>query len=221
MNLFGTIFVKTVKFLWEESIYLVVYNVLTLIAVLGGPALLLSGIPIVMLIGGIFLFAAPPALFGIFWLTYQISLENAVGFGTYFEGAKQHLKATYIWGGINLVVVITLASNVLFYQGIEAQWSFWVGTLFMGLLISWVVVQLLMLALYPHMVEPNFKLTIRNALSLIAVNPFAVVGMAIVAIGILWLGVKIPLVLAFLSIAVAALIAAVTVAALVAVTRKK
>ncbi len=221
MNLFGTIFVKTIKFLWEESIYLVIYNVLTLIAVLGGPMLLLSGVPIMMGLGGIVLLAAPPALFGMFWLTYQISLDNAVGFGTYFEGAKQHKKAAYIWGAINLVVLITLMSNVLFYQGIEAQWSFWVGTLFMGLLISWVVVQLLTLALYPHMVEPSFKLAIRNALSLIAVNPFAVVGMAIVAIGIVWVGAKVPLVLGFLSIAVTALIAGVTVTELVAVTREK
>lgn len=221
MNLFGTILKKTVKFLWDESIYLVIYNVLTLIAVLGGPFLLLLGFPISMLAGAVLLFAAPPALFGMFWLTYQISLGNAVGFGTYFEGVKQHKKAAYIWGGINLVVLITLLLNIFFYQGIAAQWSFWVGTFFVGLLITWVVLQLLTLALYPHMTEPNFKLALRNALSLVAVNPFAVIGMAIVAIGILWVGAKVPLVLGFLSIAVAALIAAVTVRELVELTRGK
>ena len=68
---------KTAMFGWEEIIYLVIYNIVALTVLAGGPALVIMGItisPLLMMLGSILLFLTPPVLFGLFWLTYQISL---------------------------------------------------------------------------------------------------------------------------------------------------
>ncbi len=214
---------KTALFGWEEIIYLVAYNIVTLVALLVGPTLLMTGINIgsalLMLAGSVAMFAIPPALFGLFWLTYQISLGNAVKFGTFWVGAKQHKKTAYFWGGINLLVIITLVSNILFYQAMTVTWAVFVGQFFYGLLVVWLILQLMVLALFPHMVEPNVRLALKNAMALIAVNPFAVIGMAAIVIGEIVLGGNFPVILGLFSVSLAALVASVTVAELIAISR--
>ncbi len=214
---------KTALFGWEEIIYLVAYNIVTLTALLAGPTLLMFGVnggsALLMLAGSVLMFVIPPTLFGLFWLTYQISLGNAVKFGTFWDGAKQHKKTAYIWGGINLLVILTLVSNILFYQAMAATWAIFVGQFFVGLLVVWFILQLMVLALFPHMVTPNVRQATRNALALIAVNPFAVIGMAAIVIGEIVLGGNFPVILGLFSVSLAALVASVTVAELVAISR--
>ena len=129
---------KTAMFGWEEIIYLVIYNIVALTVLAGGPALVIMGItisPLLMMLGSILLFLTPPVLFGLFWLTYQISLGNAVKFSTFWDGAKQHRKTAYIWGGINLVIIVTLVANIIFYQQQKAVWAGYIVLLFIGLLL--------------------------------------------------------------------------------------
>lgn len=216
---------KTMVFGWEEIIYLVPANIVTLTALLAGPSLMLMGINRgavwLMLAGSVAIFAIPPALFGLFWLTYQTSLGNAVKFSTFVDGAKQNPKPMYIWGGINFIVSVTLISNIVFYQGFTANWAVFVGQLFYGLLIFWIILQLLTLAMYPHLEVQSFRTAFTNSLKLMAINPFAVVGMAIITIGVMALGGYTPVVLGLLAVSFTALIASVTVEELTTIARKK
>ena len=215
---------KTALFGWEEIIYLVTYNIVTLATLLAGPTLVTYGVSggsaLLMLAGWALVFAIPPALFGLFWLTYQISLGNAVKFSTFWDGVKQHRKTAYVWGGINLVVIVTLLSNILFYQAMEADWAAFVGQFFVGVLVVWLILQLMVLAMFPHMVEPGVRLATRNALSLIAINPFAIIGMAAIVIGEFLLGTYFQVVWGLFSVSLAALVASVTVQELVQISRK-
>ncbi len=225
MILIWDILKKTVLFGWEEIIYLVVYNVLTLVALMAGPSLVVTGVNMssagLMLLGSALMFAIPPALFGLFWLTYQISLENAVKFSTYFDGAKQHPKPMVIWGGINLLVVVTLISNIIFYQSLETTWAGYAGIFFYALFIVWIILQLLMLAMYPHLEIPSFRLAMKNSLKLLAINPFAIIGMAVIIIAEIALGGYFTVVLGIISVSLAALVANVTVGELIAAMRKE
>jgi len=172
-----------------------------------------------MMLGSILLFLTPPVLFGLFWLTYQISLGNAVKFSTFWDGTKQHRKTAYIWGGINLVIIVTLVMNIIFYQQQKAVWAGYIVLLFIGLLLVWVVLQMLTLALFPHMVEPNVRLAMKNALMLIAVNPFAVVAMAVIGVGGIVLGTIFTVVLGLFSVSLAALVSSITVQELIKISR--
>ncbi len=216
---------KTILFGWEEIIYLALANIIALAALLAGPTLVVTGInrgsALLMLAGSVVMFAIPPALFGLFWLTYQISLENAVKFSTFVDGVKHPPKPMFIWGGINLLVVVMLVSNILFYQAMEAGWAVFVGQFFYGLLIVWVILQLLTLAMYPHLETPGFRLALKNALRLLALNPFAIIGMMVIVIGEMALGGYAPVVLGLISVSLAALIASVTVAELIAISREE
>ncbi len=214
---------KTALFGWEEIIHLVLANIITLAALLAGPTLVITGInrgsALLMLAGSVVMFAIPPALFGLFWLTYQISLGNAVKFSTFVDGVKQPLKPMFIWGGINLLVVVMLVSNVIFYQAMEAAWAAFVAQFFYGVLIVWLILQLLTLAMYPHLETPGFRLALKNTLRLFAINPFAVIGMAVIVIGEVALGGYAPVILGLLSVSLAALVASITVEELVKISR--
>lgn len=213
---------KTAFYGWEEIIYLVIYNIVALIALAAGPSLVIMGLstsPVLMLLGSVLMFAIPPVLFGLFWLTYQISLGNAVKFGTFWDGAKQHRKTAYIWGGINLLVIVTLIANIVFYQQQPAAWAGYVVMLFNGLLLVWIILQMMVLALFPHMVEPDVRLATRNALALIAINPFAVVAMGAIGVGMLIVGFSFPVILGLFSVSLAALVSSVTVQELIAISR--
>lgn len=224
MILIWEILKKTLQYGWEEIIYLVIYNIVTLAALLAGPTLLVTGVnsqSALLVVAGIVLLALiPPALFGLFWLTYQISLGNAVKFSTYFDGARQHPKPMAVWGGINLLVMVTLISNVIFYQAMTAAWAGFVGLFFYSLLVVWMVLQLLVLAIYPHLEQPGFRMAFRNAMLLVAVNPFAVLGMAAVAVGGVILGGTVPVLMGLASVSLAALVASVTVKELIAIATK-
>jgi len=224
MTIIWDVLKKTMLFGWEEIIYLVIFNIVTLTALVLGPALVFIGVNksvALMALGSMAMFAAPPALFGLFWLTYQISLGNAVKFSTYVDGARQYPKAAYIWGGVNMFIVVMLISNIIFYQSLAATWAGFAAVFFDGLLIVWVVLQLLTLALYPHLVEPSFRLAMKNALVLVAVNPFAVVGMAVIAVGGVLLGLYVPVLLGLISVSLAALVVSVTVDELIALTKSR
>ncbi|HEY84729.1 MAG TPA: hypothetical protein G4N96_06420 [Chloroflexi bacterium] len=215
MSLIWPIVKKTLLFLWDESFLLVIFNVLTVIIVAGGPVLLMTGLTgsiESLLLGAPLLLAMPLAIFGLFWLTYQISEGKAVKFSAYFLGAKALLKPAYVWGGINLGVGFLLATNIAFYRGQGAAWGIYAAAFFAGLTLFWFALQLLALSLYPRLVEPGFKLAIRNALVLLGMRPTAALALLLLSLIVIVLGMFVPLTAIIISFSFVALLTNVTTA---------
>ena len=116
----------------------------------------------------------PFVTFGLFYTARDIGLGKGIKFKTVFVYGKDYWKPAYIWGGLNLLMLVVLWMNIRFYSGLEAQWAGFVQLIFVALIIFWLILQLISLAIYPRLVEPGFKLALRNAAVIMARYPLAV-----------------------------------------------
>ena len=160
--------------IWDELFYLILFNVITLL-------------------GTILIIPWPLVIFGLYEMAYDIGQGKGIKFTSFFNRAVRVWKPAYIWGGINLGAIIVLAINVNFYANITATWAGAAQIIMVGLLIVWVVLQLLMLPIYPRLEEPDFRLALRNAAILIARYPFPVLIMLGIVAALIGLMVIIPL----------------------------
>lgn len=202
MSLLWKIIKRTSMGIWEEIFYLVVFNLAVVAPALVGINLIsygwTSGIILFLPLGVLCLLAVPPALFGLFQATDQISRGNAVKMSTFTDAIKASLKPAYIWGGVNLVVGVILLANMAFYFQMTAAWAPTAGMFFVGLNIIWGVLQLLALSLYPRLVKPDFRLAQKNAMAIIGMKPALLLGVTAVTLILLVVSAFIQLQLLFL-----------------------
>ena len=158
-----TILKKALLDFWEDMLYLVIFNV-------------------AWLVGAMLVIPYPFMTFGLFYTAYDIGQGKGIKLSTPFKYGKQTWKTAYIWGVINLVVLILFWMNFRFYGGFEAQWAVVLQLFFLALTIFWVILQLITLALYPRLVEPGFKLAIRNAAVIMARHPLVMLVLLMIII---------------------------------------
>lgn len=146
---------------WDELLLLMIFNVIWVV----GTALILPW---------------PFVTFGLFYTVRDIGEGKGIKLNTFFNYGRQMLKPAYIWGGINLVILVALIGNLSFYGGFNAQWASLVQIFIMAVLFFWSLVQLIALALYPRLEEPSFKLAMRNAAVIIGRYPLPILALLLV-----------------------------------------
>ena len=156
--------------LWDEMLFLIVFNV-------------------IWFLGVILIIPAPFVTFALFFLVRDVGEGRGIHFSTFFSYGWQNLKPAYIWGGINLVVLVAIWFNMSFYAGVEASWAVIVRLFIASLAISWVVLQLIALALYPRLVEPSFKLALRNGAVIVGRHPLPIIALVGIALILLIISV--------------------------------
>jgi hypothetical protein len=148
---------------WDELLYLVIFNILWMI--------------------GVFLIIPYPFVtFGLFFVAHEVSEGKGIKLGTFFSQAGRVWKQAYLWGIINLVVMVIIWSNINFYGQINAGWASIVQMFTIALFIAWLVLQLFTLAFYPRLTEPRFKPATRNAMVAIARYPGSAVLLVLVIV---------------------------------------
>jgi hypothetical protein len=153
---------------WEEMLYLVIFNIF-------------------WMMGTLLLVTYPLVTFGLFFSAYEVGEGKGIKLGTFFHGAKQMWKQALLWGVINLVVLLVLGSNFNFYGTLEAQWASLAQMVTLAFLMAWVVLQLFMLAFYPRLTQPGFKLAARYAMVAIGRYPllaFLLAGMVLLVLAL-------------------------------------
>lgn len=146
--------------IWDEVLYIIIFN-------------------IIWLIGSVLIIPWPFVTFSLFFTAHDIGQGKGIKLKTFFAHGRRMWKQAYIWGGINLAAAFILWTNLAFYAGIQAQWATAVRMFFVMLTIFWTILQLVSLSIYPRLVEPGFKLALRNAAVVIGRYPLA--GLALVA----------------------------------------
>lgn len=152
--------------LWDEMLYLIIFNIICLIGIL----LIIPG---------------PFVTFGLYGLAYDVGQGRGIKFSTFFVHARRLWKQAYLWGGINLVVLLMLGLNLNFYSGIEAEWARIAQVVVFSVTFFWIMLQLVMLPLYPRLIEPGFKLALRNAAVVIGRYPLMVFALAVM-VALVW-----------------------------------
>ena len=200
MKLIWPIIRDTAVYYWEELFYLTLFNVIIAVAIIPGLVFLdpQLEVPLVLSVPtSIILWSAVPfTLFGLFHTVYEIADGKAIKFSTFFRKGKENFKHAYIWWAINVVVVTLLLTNIAFYNRLQVNWGIYLTLFFIGLFLTWLLVQIFALTLYPRLETPGFRLATRNAMAIMAMRPlpvlitgflaivFAAAGMAIIPVGI-------------------------------------
>ncbi|OQY46956.1 MAG: hypothetical protein B6242_06350 [Anaerolineaceae bacterium 4572_78] len=176
MQTVATILKKTFTNFWDELFFLTIFNVFTIFTLVIGLMIFLSGIYfvppyIIIPIALICELLLPPAIFGLFGAVHEVGLCNAISVNTYFQYAKKFLKESYIWAGINVATIVILIVNIRFYLNVEAGWGIIIAFFFVGFTMTWIILQIFALTLYPKLESPSFLLAIRNAMIIVSTRP--------------------------------------------------
>lgn len=179
---------KTGIDIWDEMLYLILFNFIWVI----GTALIIPW---------------PFVTFGLFYIAHDVGQAKGIHFGDFFAYGRKMWREAYIWGGINLGVLIVFWFNIQFYAAIQARWAFYLQMAFTGLTFFWFFLQLMALPMYPRLIEPSFRLATRNAFIATGRYPSLALTMMVLIMLVAVLSLffpVIPLVLSFAVIAIAA-----------------
>ncbi len=147
--------------IWDEMLYLMIFN-------------------IIWLIGLILVIPWPLVTFGLFFTVYDIGEAKGIGFGTFWGHARRMWRQAYLWGVINLAILIIAWVNLNFYARVEAEWAGFAQMFMLALILFWLILQLIALPFYPRLEQPSFKLALRNAGVTIGRQPLAIFLLVIV-----------------------------------------
>jgi hypothetical protein len=147
--------------IWGELLHIMLFNVVTFL-------------------GTILVIPWPFVTFGLFEMVYDIGQGKGIKFTAFFSRAVQVWKQAYIWGLINLGVIIVILININFYGSISASWAAIAQVLMASFAIFWFALQLIVLPLYPRLEEPGFKIALRNAVVLMGRYPLPTLTMLII-----------------------------------------
>ncbi|MCB0168548.1 MAG: hypothetical protein KDI79_30245 [Anaerolineae bacterium] len=148
----------------------------------------------------------PFVTFGLFFTIKDVSEGKGITFTAPFTYGLQVLKPAYIWALINLGVFFGVLLNLNFYASLEASWARFIQFFMVSVVLFWVIIQLVMLAMYPRLTEPSFKLALRNTVIIIARHPLPILALSIGIVLILIISSLMPVLLLLLSISVIVLL---------------
>ncbi|HRV92592.1 MAG TPA: hypothetical protein P5526_10555 [Anaerolineae bacterium] len=172
---------KTGSDIWDEMFKLMVFNIIWVLATL-------------------IVLPWPFVTFGLFYTVKDIGEGNGIKFSSPFTYGLQVLKPAYIWAIINLGVFLGIFLNLNFYSTVEASWARFIQIFMLSLMLFWIIIQLVMLAMYPRLTEPSFRLALRNSVIIIARHPGPILALSVGVVLILIISSFIPVLLLLLSI---------------------
>jgi uncharacterized membrane protein YesL len=177
------IFKKSALDVWEEALYLIIFNV-------------------IWFLGALLILPLPFLTFALFFTVYDISQGKGVKFGAFFEYGRQMWKQAYTWGVINLGVFVLAWINISFYRQIAAQWAAVIQMVIIAMTVFWAILQLVSLPMYPRLKEPGFRLALRNAAAVVGLQPLAIFSLIVIVglVGIITLFFQAIVFLAAISI---------------------
>ena len=139
----------------------------------------------------------PAALFGIYQESLDLSHRDRTGLIGFWKGFKQYLPKSLGWGGINLIVILVLVTNVWFYYNslLESAPFLTIVTILMGIL--WLIWQFFSVSCFFLQEEKSLKVAWRNGFVTVLKQPLYALVISLVMLALLALSftVYIPLVL--------------------------
>jgi uncharacterized membrane protein YesL len=187
----------------DESIYLVTFNILSLISALPGWYLIIlslrGNLLIPFLLGLIVCLPLALTWFGLFHTANDISQAKKISFITFFRYIRQTWRPALVWGFVNLCIIAFALFNFRFYVSIEAEWAVILQLFFLGLLAIWLILQLMMLALYPRLKTSKYWSILPQAGALLSRYPGVIFVMVVLVAVIIGLSARFPFIVLFLT----------------------
>lgn len=164
-------FKKGISIFWDDSITLIVLNFICFLSLLPAllffsvtsvsPTLLTSVINIVLFLPFAFF------IFPLYHVVFDCRRGIVISFKSFFGYVRSSWKNALIWGGINLVVALMVGWNLRFYAQFDEAWAGIMQLVFLSITMVWVILQIIMLPMYPRLEAPSFKLALKNSAAII------------------------------------------------------
>jgi uncharacterized membrane protein YesL len=174
--------------LWDELLYLILLN-------------------FICLVGTLLIIPWPFVTFGLFFVMYDVSQGKGVKFDTFFKQPAKLWKQAYLWGLTNIGIAAIVWVNLNFYAAYSAQWARMVQIFFVGVGLTWFVLQLAVLPMYPRLKQPGLKLVFRNAFVLLARYPGLIIALLLLTIFVGAISIYVPLLIIFCAVSGVAVVA--------------
>jgi hypothetical protein len=185
----------------EESFLLILFNFLWVAASLPGWLVLAYGAVgrdlAVVLLGLILLVPWPFFTFALQASAAEVGEGRPVGVSSFFQAGWRSRGAAYAGGGINLLLVLLVASNLRYYgSGASPLGTSLSASLLTSLMLTlaglWGVCQLFALAALPHLSAARLWPALSASSDLILARPVAAFLVALASAAILLAGVAVP-----------------------------
>lgn len=163
------------KDLWEDFVVLIMMNVVwSLVALLASAPLLLGGSDLTLgLPLSFFLFWLLPIVSGaLCFVANQVTRGYAVGWQTFAQGLRRYWLKSLIVAAINLVALVLIATNILFYAlQLQGMWTNFAASIWVVIGIYWLIVQIYWFPMLLELESEKVFLSLRNALALPIITP--------------------------------------------------
>ena len=113
-----------------------------------------------------------PAIFGLYYVVYNMINGEALGLGGMFEGAKRYFWKSQLWFVMNAVVILLAWFNIRFYGGIQAAWGVYVLLIVMMLTGLWFATQFYALPFFMEQDNKKLRMALRNGFYTAMAAPF-------------------------------------------------
>ncbi len=139
----------------------------------------------------------PAALFGIYQESLDLTHRDRSGLIGFWRGFKKYLGKSLAWGGVNLVVIFILVTNVWFYYNSLLEIAPFLAVLTIIMASLWLIWQLFSLPCLFLQEDKTLKLAWKNGFAIIVQQPLYALIIALVMLALLTLSFfyYIPLVL--------------------------
>ncbi len=158
---------QTLGDIWEESFLIILSGLL-------GALLSLLIIPIPFVLGA------------HYQMALRLSEKRVTSLRSWLSLGRQHWRFFLFWSVSALGIAIVLVGNAIFYLGLEAEWVWIVGYIFLGLLLTWLLPQPFVPAFYLRQEDRRLRTALRNTAVLLVHEPFSMImlwaGLALLAL---------------------------------------
>jgi len=120
-----------------------------------------------------------PATAALLFAMNRMAHGRIADWSTYFEGLRRWFWRSYFWGGLNILVITVLVSNIIFYTRLQSSWAIVPTVLAVSLLLLWLTLQVVTFPLMLQQEAPRLRLALRNSVVLLARRPGAIMGYAV------------------------------------------
>ncbi len=113
----------------------------------------------------------PPATLGLYYISHELIRGQALGFSGLIEGARKYFFKSWGWALANLLVLLLLWSNIVFYGNIDVVWVKGLPIVMFLLGLVWLVVQFYALPFLMLQEQKSLIVAWRNAYLIAALYP--------------------------------------------------
>jgi uncharacterized membrane protein YesL len=151
-------------------------------------------ITIVWLFAQLTIVLGPPATFGVYYAVYHMINGEATGVRGMIEGARKHFVKAWLWGILNIIAVVILYFNFVFYTSLESTFSLALVVLISIVSMFWLFTQFYALPFFMEQEDQRLRVALKNGMLTSLAAPFftLMIMLVVIAIVFLSLGLIIP-----------------------------